>query len=89
MDKAEMDKLRSSVLYKGEILKVRYIGNASNFPKNQEIDAVPRFAMKNGFPYPQPKWIACDYYVRDLDGDYFEVATERYGKLHKDFEWVY
>lgn len=88
MNKSEMDKLRSSVLYKGEILKVRYIGNAINFPKNTILEAKPRYAKKSGLPYPQPKWISICYRITDLDGDYFTIAEERYGELYKGFEWV-
>jgi hypothetical protein len=88
MNKAEMDKLRSSILHKGEVLKVRYTGNACNFFKGQVIEAIPRYAKKSGLPYPQPKWTACCYRITDSDGDYFEVAKDRYGELYKGFEWV-
>ncbi|MBV4450692.1 hypothetical protein KM792_13665 [Clostridium tyrobutyricum] len=88
MNKVEMDKLRSSVLYENEVLKVRYLGKMSNFPKGQVIEAVPKFATKSNLPYPQPKWMACCYTITDLDGDSFEIAEKRYGKLYKGFEWV-
>lgn len=88
MNKAEMDKLRASVLYKGEVLKVRYTGKASNFFKGQAIEAIPRYAKKSRLPYPQPKWIVCEYYITDSDGDSFPVARDRYGELYKGFEWV-
>lgn len=83
-----MDKLRARVLYKDEVLKVRYIGTANNFSKGKILKASPRGITKSGLPYPQPKWIACDYAVEDLDGDYFTISKERYGKLYKGFEWV-
>jgi hypothetical protein len=88
MNKKEMDKLRSSTLYNGEVLKVRYTGKAGNFFKGQIIDAVPRMKHRTGLPYPWPKWIVCDYYITDSDGDAFPVARERYGELYKGFEWV-
>ena len=88
MNKAEMDKLRSSVLYKDEILKVRYVGNKYWNFKGKVFDAKPRHAKGSGLPYPQPKWIACDYRITDNDGDDFPVADDRYGELHKGFEWV-
>lgn len=88
MDKKEMDKLRSSTLYGGEVLRVKYSGKAGNFFKGQVIDAFPRMKKGSGLPYPQPKWVACSYYITDSDGDYFPVAEDRYGKLHKGFEWV-
>jgi hypothetical protein len=88
MDKKEMDKLRASTLYSGEVLKVRYTGKAGNFFKGQVIDAVPRMKHGTGLPYPQPKWIVYKYYITDEDGDAFPVADERYGELYKGFEWV-
>ena len=88
MDKKEMDKMRSSTLYDKEILKVRYTGKAINFPKNELIDCIPYFKCKSGLPYPQPKWIACDYRITDNDGDDFPIAHDRYGKIYPGFEWV-
>jgi hypothetical protein len=86
--KVEMDKLRSSVLYKNEVLKVRYNGKSSNFFKGEVIEANPRFAKHSNLPYPQPKWIACHYEITDEDGDKFKVSDDRYGELYKGFEWV-
>jgi hypothetical protein len=88
MDKKEMDKLRSSTLYSGEVLKVKYTGKYNNFFKGQVIDAVPRMKKRSGLPYPEPKWIVCEYYITDEDGDYFPIAEDRYGELYKGFEWV-
>lgn len=88
MDKKEMDKLRSSTLYGGEVLKVKYSGKAGNFFKRHIIDAISRKKKGSGLPYPQPKWVACYYYITDSDGDYFLVAEDRYGELEKGFEWV-
>ncbi len=88
MDKKEMDKQRASTLYAGEVLKVKYTGDAVNFHKGKVIDAVPRYAKKSGLPYPQPKWIVCEYYITDSEGDSFLVATDRYGELYPGFEWV-
>lgn len=88
MNKVEKDKLRSSVLYKNETLKVRYVGEACNFSKGKIIDAIPRFVTKSGLPYPKPKWVPSCYFVTDLDGELFEVAQERYGKIYEGFEWV-
>lgn len=88
MTKKEMDKLRGSVLYKDEKLKVIYTGNASNFPKNVEIETHSRFAKRSVLLYPNPKWIACNYYIYDLDGDLYKVATDRFGKLEAGFEWI-
>lgn len=89
MDKKEMDKLRSSVLYKGEVLHVRYVGKKySNFFNGAVIEARPRMCHKSRLPYPQPKWIACCYEITDSDGDTYPVAEERYGKLRPGFEWV-
>lgn len=88
MTQAEKEKLRASTLYEGEILKVRYKGKAANFPKNVDIEVYSCAAKKSGLPFPQPKWISCDYYIKDLDGDRYEIAEKRYGKLKKGFEWV-
>lgn len=88
MNKAEMDKLRSSILYADEVLEVKYTGKLSGFFNGKSIEARPRYSMKSNLPYPQPKLIACSYIILDEDGDYFEVANERYGKLYKGFEWV-
>jgi len=82
------DKLRSSCLYDTEVLYVVYTGTASNFPKDTPIEVVPRCQKLSGLPYPQPKWIACSYYITDLDGDRMEVARERFGELEKGFEWI-
>jgi len=82
------DKLRSSCLYDTEVLYVIYTGKASNFPKDIPIKAIPRCEKQSGLPYPQPKWIACSYYITDLDGDRMEVARERFGELEKGFEWI-
>ena len=86
--KQELDKLRSSCLYNDEVLRVIYTGKAINFPKNEIIYAKPKSARFSGLPYPQPKWIACEYYIEDLDGDYYKVAKDRYGDLEPGFEWV-
>lgn len=86
MTKAELDKKRSSTLYMNEILYVEYKGELG-FPKGV-LEVRPRFARHSGLPYPQPKWIACDYYIEDLDGDNFKIANDRYGELYKGFEWV-
>lgn len=83
-----MDKLRSSVLYKGEVLKVRYLGKSCNFFNGAVIEARPRMCHKSGLPYPQPKWIACCYEIEDSDGDTYPVAEERYGDMKKGWEWV-
>lgn len=83
-----MDKLRSSTLYTDEILYVVYTGNYGNFPKGEPIPAHSKFSRKSGLPYPYPKWVACDYYVYDTDGDLYQVAKERYGPLDKGFQWV-
>lgn len=88
MNKVEMDKLRSSTLYSGEVLKVRYTDKVGNFFRGQVIDAIPHMKKKSGLPYPQPKWIVCCYRITDSDGDYFPVAEDRYGELYKGFEWV-
>lgn len=82
------DKLRSSCLYDTEVLYVIYTGSASNFPKDTPIEARPRCQRNSLLPYPQPKWIACSYYVTDLDGDSACIARERFGKLEKGFEWM-
>lgn len=83
-----MDQLRSSVLHKDEVLEVIYTGKAGNFPKNTPIPVHSRMACRSGLPYPEPKWVACDYYIIDTDGDRYQVARDRYGKLEKGFEWV-
>ena len=88
MEHISLNKLRSTVLHKGETLYVIYTGKLGNFAKNTPIPCKPRFAHKSGLPYPEPKWIASYYQIDDLDGDSFMVANERYGKLYKDFEWV-
>lgn len=89
MDKKEMDQLRSSILYEDEELYVICTANYGNFPKGVPLRATPGFTCKSGLPYPQPKYIGCDYYVVDTDGDRYQVARNRYGKLAKGFEWVY
>lgn len=83
-----MNETRSKVLYKDEVLKVIYAGNLSNFPKNKILKAFPKGVTKSGLSYPNPKWIACDYCVKDLDGDDFTIARERYGELYKGFKWI-
>lgn len=88
LTKKEMAKLRSSVLHKDEILYVTYSGPYGNFPKGVKIEAKGRMATRSGLPYPQPKWEACDYYIRDTDGDSYPIARERFGKLEPGFEWV-
>lgn len=88
MNKSDMDRQRGSVLYQDEVLKVIYTGDACNFPKNTVIEARPKLARRSGLPYPEPKWIACDYWIYDLDGDPFNIAKDRYGKLHTGFEWI-
>lgn len=88
MNKAELDKQRSGTLYKGEVLRVRYVGKSCGFHNGKVINAVPRYVHKSGLPYPQPKWIPCEYVIEDEDGDKFIVAKERYGELYKGFEWV-
>ena len=87
-NKKDVDKLRSSTLYLGEELQVRYIGKGSNFPNDKPISIKPKMARRTGFPYPYPKSIACDYGTYDLDGDYCLIAEDRYGKIEKDFEWI-
>ena len=88
MNKTETDLVRSSTLYANETLKVIYTGSAGNFPKGIEIEAKPRMVKHSNLPYPLPKWMPCNYYITDLDGDSFKVADERYGELHIGFEWV-
>lgn len=88
MTKQEMDRMRSSTLYKGERLKVIYRGRYANYPKGVIMEAYPRYAKFSGLPYPQPKWVACCYCIDDLDGDRVEIAKTRYGKLKDGFEWV-
>lgn len=84
----DMDQLRSSVLYKDEVLYVICVANYGNFPKGVPLMAIPQMVRKSGLPYPKPKWIACDYSVCDLDGDTYCVAQDRYGALKKGFVWV-
>lgn len=86
--KQENDKLRSTVLYEDEVLYVICRANYGNFLKDVQIEAKPRFVCKSGLPYPQPKWMVCDYYITDNEGDSYKVAKERYGKLENGFEWV-
>lgn len=88
ISKRELDKLRSSVLYGDEILKVIYNGKYNNFPRGVGIEVYSRSAKHSGLEYPQPKWIATDYYIKDSDGDRYLIASERYGKLPTGFEWV-
>lgn len=88
MTKKEMDKLRSSVLYKNEVLYVRYTGGGDIYFSGKIIEAKPKFAKHSGLPYPQPKWIACDYEIEDEHGQMLLVARDRYGRLHCGFEWV-
>lgn len=87
MSKGELDKLRGSTLYKDETLYVIHDGRYGNFPANTPIPAKPRMACKSNLPYPQPKWIACDYYIKDTGGNSYKISTERYGKLIKGFKW--
>lgn len=79
MTKSEQDKLRSSVLYDNEPVEVMYNGRAANFPKGVALKAYPKMAKHSGLLYPQPKWIACDYYIVDTDGDKFKVDKHRGG----------
>lgn len=88
MTKKEQDKIRNSVLYQDERLKVICTANYGNFPKGVEIEARSRAARKSGLKYPEPKWTACDYYITDSEGDSYRVSRERYGLLEKGFEWV-
>lgn len=88
MNKKELDKQRSSVLYQGEVLKVKYTGNCGGFFRGEVIEAKPRHARISGLPYPQPKWAPCHYEITDEDGDSFTVAEDRYGRLYRGFEWV-
>lgn len=88
MDKKEMDKLRSSILHNGEALYVIYSGKAGNFPKGVPIPVRGGSTCRSGFPYPQPKYEECDYYVVDTDGDRYCVARHRYGALEEGFSWV-
>jgi hypothetical protein len=83
-----LNKLRSSVLYKDEVLHVKYTGKCGNFFRGKVIEARPRYARHSMLPYPQPKWIACCYRVTCEDGEDFEVAEDRYGKLYPGFEWI-
>lgn len=84
----ELDRMRSQTLYGDEVLKVRYNGRAGNFPKGIDIEAHPKMKKYSHLPYPEPKWIACEYYITDTDGDKYRVARERYGELAKGFSWV-
>lgn len=88
LTKKEMDKLRSSTLYSDEILYVICTANYGNFPKSVPMVAKPRMKCKSGLPYPQPKWIACDYYIEDTDGDCYRVARQRFGEIDKGFKWM-
>lgn len=83
----QKDTLRRSTLYEGETLYVVYTGKAANFPRMKKIRAFPRAVRKSLLPYPLPKWQPCDYYIKDLDDDYFSVAEERFGKLYPGFVW--
>lgn len=88
MTKQEMDKLRSSILYDGELLDVVCIKDYGNFKKGVIIKAFSRFVCKSGLPYPYPKWEACDWYVRDLDGELFKVADFKHKDIVRGFKWV-
>lgn len=84
----EKDMLRASTLYEGEELYVIYTGKCANFPKFKKIRAYPRAVRRSNLPYPLPKWEPCDYYIDDLDGDKYPIATDRLGKLEKGFVWA-
>ena len=88
MSQREKDLLRSSVLLDNIKLYVRYNGKCCNFPKGVDIPVYSRTAKKTGLKYPYPKWIACDFYIHDNDGDIYPIAKERYEKLSSGFTWV-
>ena len=88
MSQREKDLLRSSVLLDNIKLYVRYNGKCCNFPKGVDIPVYSRTAKKTGLKYPYPKWIACNFYIYDNDGDIYPIAKERYEKLSSGFTWV-
>ena len=88
MSQREKDLLRSSVLFGDEKLYVRYNGKCCNFPKGVDIPVYSRGAKRTTLKYPYPKWIACDFYIYDNDGDKYPIAKERYGKISPGFTWV-
>lgn len=87
MSQREKDLLRSSVLLDNIKLYVRYNGKCCNFPKGVDIPVYSRSARKTGLKYPYPKWIACDFYIHDNDGDIYPIA-KIYEKLNPGFTWV-
>lgn len=89
MTKKEMDKLRGSTLYQEEELYVICTTDYGNFPKSIPLKAKPRMTCRSGLPYPRPKWIACDYYIYDTDGNAYRIARDRYGEIATGFEWVH
>lgn len=87
MSQREKDLLRNSVLLDNIKLYVRYNGKCCNFPKGIDIPVYSRSAKKTGLKYPYPKWIACDFYIHDNDGDIYPIA-KIYEKLNPGFSWV-
>lgn len=87
MSQREKDLLRSSVLLDNIKLYVRYNGKCCNFSKGVDIPVYSRSARKTGLKYPYPKWIACDFYIHDNDGDIYPIA-KIYEKLNPGFSWV-
>lgn len=87
MSQREKDLLRSSVLLDNIKLYVRYNGKYCNFPKGVDIPVYSRVARKTGLKYPYPKWIACDFYIHDNDGDIYPIA-KIYEKLNPGFSWI-
>ena len=87
MSQREKDLLRSSVLLGDMKLYVRYNGKCCNFPKGVDIPVYSRSARKTELKYPYPKWIACDFYIHDNDGDIYPIA-KIYEKLNPGFSWV-
>ena len=88
MSQREKDLLRSSVLLDNIKLYVRYNGKCCNFPKGVDIPVYSRGAKRTTLKYPYPKWITCDFYIYDNDGDKYPIAKERYGKISPGFTWV-
>ena len=87
MSQREKDLLRSSVLLDNIKLYVRYNGKCCTFPKGVDIPVYSRAAKETGLKYPYPKWIACDFYIHDNDGDIYPIA-KIYEKLNPGFSWV-
>lgn len=88
MSQREKDLLRSSVLLDNIKLYIRYNGKCCNFPKGVDIPVYSRAAKKTGLKYPYPKWVACDFYIHDEDGDIYPIANKIHGKLSSGFTWV-